>query len=367
MFSTTTNNKRLEKLIVFSVTVILCFLMLEFGLRIKEGRRFDISEGEYKQHGNSFRLRKNITKQHRWSTSTFTVKTNSIGARAKTTGDNDLSDRPYVVFLGDSQVFGLGVDYEKSFVGIFDEYASQKGIKVLNLAIGGYFILEQEKFFWDFLENVPRKPIAVFYTFNASSMNWFDSKHESTVVKNGYLFYRSNWKSAYVRMMIRNNLAMYVFFRDTFWGVYRRLNIEENEVKLPRHFNLYSRDSRLRDPDVAKQLEAHIDKFQNRCDELGIRTIYMYVPIADSFRIKEVVTRLGLDPNEYDITLYDRFIEGYCVRHGRLLLNPRPILREYYEQGEMLDLGRDLHYNEFTNRIVGEYLIEETFIENELF
>ncbi|HER44351.1 MAG TPA: hypothetical protein ENO08_07825 [Candidatus Eisenbacteria bacterium] len=360
-------NKRREAIVVCIATLAVCFLMLEIGLRVKENRSFDISEGEYVQYGNSFRLRKNMTKLNRWSTSTFTIKTNSLGARDKTTGDKELGDRPYVVFIGDSQVFGLGVDYEESFVGIFDDFASEQGIETLNLAVGGYFLLEQEEFFWDVMERLHRKPLAVFYTLNASSMNWFDSEHENTVVKNGYLFYRSNWMSAYVKMMIRNNLSTYVFFRDAFWCIYRRLNLRGGEVKVPRHFNLYSKDSRLHDQDAAERLEAHIDRFQSKCDELGIRTIYLYVPIADSFRIKEAVTKRGLDPDDYDITLYDRFIKDYCDRHGHTLLNPRPLLREYYEQGEVLDLVRDLHYNEFTNRVVGEYLIEQVFIEHGLF
>ena len=360
-------NNRLERLIVCAITVVICFLLLEIGLRIKEGRSFDISEGEFVQHGNSFRLGKNVSKLNKWSTSTFTVKTNSLGTRDKDTGDRDLGDRPYVAFIGDSQVFGLGVDYEKSFVGVFDDYASERGIEVLNLAVGGYFLQEQEEIFWDILEQLPRKPEAVFYTFNASSMNWFDSKHENTIVKNGYLFYRSSWKSAYVKMMIRNNLSLYVFFRDIFWGVYRRLNLTDGDIKLPRHFSYYSKDSRILDEELAGLLEANIDRFQARCDELGIRTIYMYVPIADSFRIEDVVTELGYDPDDYDISIYDRYIEDYCDRHGYLFLNPKPLLKEHHDQGEVLDLVRDLHYNEFTNRIVGEYIIEQVFIKNELF
>ena len=43
------------------------------------------------------------------------------------------------------------------------------------------------------------------------------------------------------------------------------------------------------------------------------------------------------------------------------------MLKEYYDQGKELDLGRDPHYNEFSNRIVGEYIVEKVFVENELF
>ena len=304
---------------------------------------------------------------HDRSTGIYTIITNSLGARDKTTGEKALRHRPYVVFLGDSQVLSEGVDYEESFVGIFADYAEERGIEVLNLSIGGYYLLEQEEFFRDIVNSLPRNPSVVFYTFNPRSMNWFDKIHKSMVVKNGYLFYEATWKSAYVRMMLQNNLSIYVFFRDIFWGLYRSLSWEDGEVRLPKHFDLYSGKSRLYDAETAHRLENHISRFQSYCDELGTRTIYMYVPIADSFRIEEVVTQLGRDPDDYDISLYEIFLEDYCTKHGHLYLNPKPLLKKYYDQGVELDLGRDLHYNEFSNRVVGEYLIEQVFVENELF
>ena len=357
----------LGKLLVFSITLMVCLLLLEIGLRVMGRRSFEISQGEYAQHGSSYRLKKNTTKIHDWSTSTFTVHTNSFGTRERTVGEKDMSDRPYIVFLGDSQVFGLGVDYEESFVGIFADHAAEKGVDVLNLAVGGHFLLEQEEMFRDMIKILPEKPSLVFYTINASSMNWFDSIHKSIVVKDGYVFYEATWKSAYLRMMLTNNFSIYVYFRDIFWSLHRSWGGGDGNVRLPNHFAWYSKESRLYDPAIVLKLEDHLDRFKSYCDDCGIRVIYLYVPVADSFTIRERVTRLGQDPAEYDIYLYDRFIEDYCARHEYLCLNPKPLLKEYYDQGEQLDLGRDLHYNEFSNRLVGEYIIEKVFVENELF
>lgn len=360
-------NKYFEKLLVFSVTLTVCFIFLEAGLRITGHRAFNISVGEYRQYGRSYRLKKNSTKFHNWSTSSFAVKTNSLGLRDKVAGERDLGDRPYVLFLGDSQTFGLGCDYEKTFVGVFADYAAGRGIEVLNLAVGGHFLLEQEELFKDMLKVLPKKPSMVFYTFNPSSLNNFDNVHNSVVVKSGYLFYESTWKSAYVRMMLQNNLSIYVFFRDILWSLYRSWGGSDDKVRLPRHFNLYSKNSKLYDADITSRLEDYLNSFQSYCDEIGIRTVYLYLPIVNSFTIKEAVTQLGRDPGEYDVSLYERYTEDFCTRHGHLFLNPKPLLKEYYDQGVVLDLVRDLHYNEFSNRVVGEYLIEKVFIEHELF
>ncbi len=359
--------KFLEKLIIFSITVIVCFLLLEIGLRVTGHGSFNLSLGEYEQHGNSYRLQKNATKFHDWSTSTFTVCTNSLGIRDKNVGERDIGDRPYIVFIGDSQVFGLGVDYEKSFVGVFADYAAEKDIEVLNLATGGHFLQEQEELFKEILEKMPNKPSLLFYTVNASSLNWFDSVHKGILVKNGYVFYRATWKSAYVKMMLQNNLSFYVFFRDIYWSLNRSWGGTENEVRFPKHFDLYTKESRLYDAETVRKLEDHINRFQSYCDELGIRTVYLYLPIVDSFTIREIVTQLGRDPDEYDTSIYQRFMVDYCARHEHLYLDPKPVLKEYYDQGEELDLGRDPHYNDFSNRIVGEYIIEQVFVENELF
>ena len=359
--------KILEKILVLSATLMLCILLLEIGLRVKDRKSFRISQGEYVQHGSTYRLRKNSTTFHDWSTSTFTVNTNSLGTRDRTTGKKDIGSRPYVIFLGDSQVFGLGVDYEKSFVGIFADYAAGRGVEVLNFAVGGHFLLEQEELFRDMMEKLPGRPSVVFFTVNPRSLNWFERVHEGTVVKSGYLFHESTWKSAYVRMMLQNNLSIYVFFRDVFWGLKRSWVGTDGTVRLPKHFDLYSGKSKLYDAETASRLEDHISRFQSYCDELGIRAVYLNVPICDSFTINKVVTSLGKDPGDYDIYLYEKFMEDYCAKHGHLFLNPKPVLKEYYDQGEEMDFGRDPHYNEFSNRTMGEFIVEKVFVENELF
>ncbi len=49
-----------------------------------------------------------------------------------------------------------------------------------------------------------------------------------------------------------------------------------------------------------------------------------------------------------------------------MFINPKPVLKQYYDQGLELDLGRDPHYNAFSNDIVGECIIEKLVEKYEL-
>ncbi len=359
-----------EKAAVLAATLILCLVILEIGLRISGRSASNTYRGEYVQYRDFYRFKKNLVKVNDWSTYSYTTITNSIGARDSETGDVDINKKPYIVFLGASQVFGQGVDFDESFVGIFSDYAAGKGIEVLNFAVGGHFLMEQETILREFIEDERRKPELVILGLSSSSLNWYDTTHstlEPVMVKSGYLFYKSSWKKAYIRLIIKNTLSIYDFLRDVFWKLNARLNLIEISERLPKHFELYSEESRLYNLDEAGEAEGYLNKFEEYCAGKGIKTAYLFVPLVDSFRLKSVLGDLGADPSRYHPSLYEEFMIDYARKNGKLLLNPRPVLKKHYDLGEKLCFERDPHYNEFANRLVGEYLIEEVFLKHGLF
>jgi len=360
----------LEKAAVLAATLLVCLVILEIGLRISGRSASNTYQGEYVQYRDFYRFKKNLVKVNDWSTYSYTTITNSIGARDSRTGDVDIDKNPYIVFLGASQVFGQGVDFDESFVGIFSEYAAGKGIEVLNFAVGGHFLKEQETIFREFVEKTRRKPELVILGLSSSSLNWYDTTHstlEPIMVKSGYLFYESSWKKAYIRLIIKNTLSIYDFFRDVFWKLNAKLNLIEVSERLPKHFELYSEDSRLTKPDEAEKAGEYLDEFGAYCAGKGIKVVYLFVPLVDSFRLKGVLSEMGVDPSRYRPSLYEQFMIDYARKNGKTLLNPRPVLKKHYNLGEKLCFDRDPHYNEFANRLVGEYLIEEVFVKHELF
>lgn len=360
----------LEKFLVLSVTFVICLIILEIGLRISGRSASNTYQGEFVQYRDFYRLKKNLVKVNDWSTYSYTTVTNSMGARDSIPREIDINEKPYIVFLGASQVFGQGVDYEESFVGIFARRAAKEGYEVFNFAVGGHFLKEQEMIFRETLDSAERKPSLVVLGISSSSLNWFDTTHstlEPIMVKSGYLFYKSSWKKAYVRLIIKNTLSIYDFFRDVFWKLNAKWKMIEIGERLPKHFKLYTDESRVGSAEEAAMAEEYLDSFEKYCEENGIRLIYMFVPLVDSFRIKSVAEELGDDPSSYHPAMYEKIMIDYSNRSGVPLLNPRPLLEKYYRDGVQLSFDRDPHYNEFANKAVGDYITEAVFGENALF
>jgi hypothetical protein len=74
-----------------------------------------------------------------WGPVQYHVRTNSLGFKDKEVRQIPLeSNRHRLLFMGDSFVEGVGLDYQNTFVGIIDSALSQKGIEVLNAGVCGY-------------------------------------------------------------------------------------------------------------------------------------------------------------------------------------------------------------------------------------
>ena len=85
-------------------------------------------------------LAKNInTKENsRWGAKSYTVKTNSLGFKDGTNRQVPLKiKKKRLVFIGDSFTEGIGLDYEKTFVGLINNVLKQK-YSVLNAGVTSY-------------------------------------------------------------------------------------------------------------------------------------------------------------------------------------------------------------------------------------
>jgi hypothetical protein len=87
----------------------------------------------------------------------------------------------------------------------------------------------------------------------------------------------------------------------------------------------------------------------------------VYLPLSDSFNLKEIVKKLGADPENYDSSFYEELIESYCRSNGIKLINIRPILERAHNEGQVIRFKLDPHYNDYANRIIGEFLSQEFF------
>ena len=351
----------LEKLSIIALMIFLSVVILEVGLRINGKIPTNIISGLLEQNGNSYRLKTNAKKDTKWPAFSYTVCTNSFGFRDSSIGEPDIDNNSYYVFLGASEVFGNGVDYEETFVGIFDDFVSKHGIKALNMAIGGHYILDQDDLFKDFFSNTNGNIEKVFFCVNALHIPKFDRRNDHVTVKNGLLFEKNSWKMAYVKLMMGNLSAGYCFFRDNIRKLQSKyFNFKPTE-KSNEFLEIYSKSNRMHDISNVKRFEAYLDSFNDYCYKKNITPIYVYTPITDSYRLPDILSSIGADIKDYDTEYYERLMNSYCKRNQLQFINLRPVLQPYYDQGIELRFKLDPHYNKFTNRILGEYIIKQVF------
>ena len=351
----------MKKALMAVATLVCCLVMLELGLRALGRSPTNMADGIADQYGDSFRLKKNITKVMKFPAFTYTVHTNGFGFRDRAVGSRDLKDRHFDVFLGASDVFGNGVNFEDSFVGIFAEEASKHGQDVLNLAVGGHYFLDQEALLKDFMRDTGLSPARIFHCVNALHIPKFDRRNQNIIVKSGYVIDKGGWRVAYLRLMAGNISSAFCFFRDGIRRIQERYLHYEVTEKSPEFLQIYDKNNPIRKPERIRQFYDYLSRFESFCRENSIELIYIYMPLSDSFNLGKMVRQLGADPEAYDVAFYEDLIQAHCEKSGLRFVNPRPSLERCYEEGKTLRFKLDPHFNIFANRIIGDFLVEEIF------
>ena len=350
-----------RKFAAASLTVIACLLMLEFGLRVSGHTPTNIAEGIMEQYGDSFRHKRNITKTIKYPAFSYTIHTDEFGFRDRVSGPKNLEDRHFCAFLGASDVFGTGVDFSDSFVGIFADEASKRGMEVLNLAVGGHYFLDQEALLKDFIKETRLNPATVFFSVNALHIPKFDLMNKDIIVKNGYPIMKNGWRLTYLRILIGEISSAYCFFRDGIRRFQERyLNYELTE-KSSEFLQIYFKGNKIRQPGRIKQFNDFLKNIESFCRERNIELIYVYVPLSDSFSLNERIKQLGLDPSAYDTGFYEELMRSHCAASGTRLINLEPALRRCYEEGKVLRFRLDPHFNRFANKVIGDSIVKEIY------
>ena len=351
----------IEKLIIITFIIVICVAVLEIGLRSIGRQPTNTTMGIAEQWGSCFRLKENIEKTINWPAFSFTIYTNEFGFRDKEIGKRDIDKNPYYVFLGASEVFANGVNFEDSFVGIFAEHALKKGVNVLNLAVGGHRFPDQDSLFKEFLSNAPKKPSICFNCVNELHIPKFDKKQENLIVKNGHVFEKHSWKSAYIRLLLGDHSAAYVFLRNNIRKLQEQYLNFRPSGNMPEFFQIYSKKNRMSNPDTIKQFENYLQGFEKYCYDSNITPIFVYLPITDSFDLNDLLKQHNENPEDYDPSYYSRLMEDYCQKYNSNLINLRPVLEKHHNDGKDLRFKLDPHFNMFSNRVIGEYLIQAIF------
>jgi hypothetical protein len=339
-----------SKIVVALVTLVLCTAILEAALRIAGRNPSNTIEGFFVQHGLSYRLRPNITKVIRWPSYSYVAYTNSFGFRDRKVGDRHIEDRNYDVFLGSSAAFGNGVDYEESFVGVYDELSTRKdGIEALNLAVGGHQFRDQVQLFQEFMGSVKEKPRRVFICIDLNWLSTIGTTDKSILVKDGYLFNKKAWILPYLKVTLANASSVYCFLRDSIRTIQRKWG-NGNDAQLREYLGMYSTGRTF------EECDRYLDSVTNYCRGLGALPVYVYLQLTVEYQLRDALQSGKLDAGSYDLAQYASYMERYCRSRDVAYIDVSPVLSSYHETGRSLSFATDAHYNEQVSTIIGEYI-----------
>jgi hypothetical protein len=356
----------LKKIRYFSViffTVTLCFFILEIGLRFIGRGPVNLHEGIYEEYEDFYRYKENLKKEIVRPWFSYFFYTDRYGFRApENTQYKNLKNTPFITFLGASDVVGDGLNYEETFVGIIKSYASKKGIEVINMAVGGHTFINQEILLKKFIgnKNFPKVVYFCFNDFTISNFDWKNFKSSRIKVINGDLYDLGNWLMAYIKMQLTCYSGSYSFLREKYRIL--KLKFGYSNTNSPFSFiDLYSKKNRIRQQGTMNQYINYLKKFESLCINNGIEPVYIYIPLADSFRFNDILAKFNKDPNQYDTSFHEIVLKKHCEKQNIKFISLMSEMKKYHNKGRELNFDNDSHYNAFSNKIIGEYLITEIF------
>ncbi len=337
-------------------TLVACLVFLEMGLRVTGRQPSNVTDGIFEQHGTSYRLRKNISKVSRTPSFSCTIDTNSFGFRDRAPGQRMLAG-PYSAFVGDSITFGNGVDYDDSFVGVFARFAETRGGDVVNLAVGGHRLLQQEELLRDFMTSAEKKPSRVIIVFTPQLMAFFELRDSGVIVKQGYLFDRNSWFVPYLTVMLGNTSSSYCFFRDGVRRLQSRMFPSGSRGAL-EILEIFSKEAPIATPAVARRMEERLTEIDELVRRFGAKPIYVYMPTSADLRADEFLSLAGRRPEQYDFLVYYDLLRKHCEQAGIQLVNLLPALQAQHAARKTLSFLQDPHYNATANHLIGQVLYD---------
>jgi hypothetical protein len=117
--------------LIVSTALAIIFVILDFGAASIVVENMPVSPNMYFHHG----LKPNFSTSAIWGDAGYRISTNSLGLKDRTSRQVPPDDgRRRLLYLGDSFTEGVGIPYEKTFVGIIDDRIRQTGddTEVLN-------------------------------------------------------------------------------------------------------------------------------------------------------------------------------------------------------------------------------------------
>jgi hypothetical protein len=357
-------NKFIFPSIILMILIYFIFDLLITNLFLK---KYD--EGCYEIEEYYYELKKNCSKKDQFKTSfpIVNVYTDEFGMRV---GKNHITkkNKDNILVFGDSFTFGVGLEYEDTFIGILQKKLSD--FNFYNHAVGSYSpSVHYYRLKKTLSKNniVPKKIIVLLDITDVydEGNRWVYNENNLTP-----LLKSNEWKENLKKRntLIKKNFKISVFIASKLNSYLREYrgsrenNLETNKNKIKRSFQgqfTYTNIKELNDTYWTEEI------FNN-----GILKIKKYVNlISDIARNKDIEFWLVIYPWAETIEFgqkefnWEKFGETLCDNNKCKLINTFPYFKDYVKKNKNwshdLYFIKDEHFNKNGNIIIAKILEEK--------
>lgn len=286
----------------------------------------------------------------------FRLRTDKEGFRISSGTDSCLGQTD-VLFLGDSQTLGIGVEDSQTFPSYF---ATISGQCVLNTACHGYSNVE-ELFLAERLFKEKKSSVAVlcFFAGNDAYENVMDAE-----------WLEGEKKSALLDMPTKaKNLKQFLSERSAIYNLLKRLrryppinralrSIKAVNEAPPGELQIFNTDEKKSALEW-QLIEKVLQRLNRAARDNNVTLFVLFIP--DRLQVEPPYWRgwsekYTLKESDYDLSLPNRKLKRLCQLMKIPFIDATPTLAESYQRGEAPYWKLDSHLSVKGNEIIGQLL-----------
>lgn len=314
--------------------------------------------GLYEQfQEDGYKLAPNVETGANWATGPFTVYTDELGFRCD-------AERKYgarsgseidILFLGDSQAFGNGVDYEATIPGTVAQFAERERLSVGNASVGGHHPPNQfaiAKWLRDEQQINVRRYVLLLTPVSIASC---DIPTRALVGADGNLYGKNSGPAVRFRTWLKTHIVIYSRFRDALrsTGIGTEANTDNDSI-----YRLYSSRPDGLETNTRKWVE-FLRKIKSFAAETGAIVEIVYLPLTleasfDAIQENAETRGINVDPQAPFQVLFNAAKAVDIPIHDL-----RPVIMNCAKKGEELSLWPDFHYTGSVSKQCGKFLWDQ--------
>lgn len=343
----------LGNLLLLFITIAIFFIFLEIAIRIIKPDRAETTPGLIvKDELLGFKQAPNFTAKHINTNSEFavTITTNSLGLRSREIEKEKTRKR--VLVLGDSVVWGFGVEDNETFASILNEETG--GFEFINAALSDYSTRQELDYLKrDGIKLEPDVVMLGFFVGNDFVDNLVRSGNASMKVESSWF---KNLKRG-----VRKNIKTYDFLMSRLRGIYQiRMFLVKTGLANNEDFYQYRIYMKDYDNDVNQAVNitfSYIDEMNSLAKKENVTFVMVLIPPKYQIYDKEWESALAYNrfkADDVERTKPTIILKDFCRKNNITCID---LLDDLQSIKEDMYLTKDTsHFNALGHRIIANIL-----------